>query len=135
MPPILVRHASAGDRAAWEGDDRARPLDERGREQARDLVSRLAPFHVDAIYSSPAVRCIETVEPLASARGLQLLVRDELGEDRQWDDGGPLLRELAERDVVVCGHGGLEHALDDPPKWRKGAAFVLDNSLRIVAEV
>jgi len=136
VPPILVRHAKAGDRTAWAGDDRKRPLDERGRNQAEELVSRLAPFRVDAIFSSPAVRCIETVEPLASARGLPVVVRDELGEERQWEDGGPLLDELADQDVVVCGHGGLEHAaLREPRNWRKGAAFVLDEKLRIVAEV
>jgi 8-oxo-dGTP diphosphatase len=136
MPPILVRHASAGDREAWDGDDRERPLDERGQGQARELVSRLAPFAVDAIYASPALRCRETVEPLAAARGLQVVVREELGEDRQWDDGGSLLHELAPLDVVVCGHGGLEQAaLHDPPKWRKGAAFVLDEKLRIVEKI
>jgi len=135
MPPILVRHASAGDRAAWEGDDLQRPLDERGRGQAEELVARLAPFRVDTIYSSPALRCIETVEPLASALGLPVVVRDELAEEHQWEDGGPLLEELAGRDAVVCGHGGLEQALRTPRKWRKGAAFVLDDRLRIVAEV
>lgn len=135
MPLILVRHASAGDRSAWEGDDRERPLDERGRGQARELVSRLAAFPVSAIYASPAVRCIETVEPLATARKLRVVVSDELGEERQSDDGGHLLRELAEQNVVVCGHGGLEHTLPKPRKWRKGAAFILDENLRIVDEV
>ena len=134
MPPILVRHASAGDRELWAGTDRERPLDDRGREQARTLVSRLAPFRIDAIYSSPAARCVETVEPLASERGLAVVEREELGEERQWHDGAELLRELAEQDVVVCGHGGLEQALRTPRKWRKGAAFVLDEKLRITGE-
>ncbi|HEY1514101.1 MAG TPA: phosphoglycerate mutase family protein [Gaiellaceae bacterium] len=135
MPPILVRHASAGDREAWPGDDMQRPLDERGRVQARGLVARLEEFQIGAIYSSPAVRCLETVEPLAAARGLVVVVRAELGESRQWEDGGTLLKQLAEADAVVCGHGGLEQALRKPRKWRKGAAFVLDQKLRIVAEV
>ena len=34
MPLLLVRHAWAGDRNKWEGDDRVRPLDERGRSDA-----------------------------------------------------------------------------------------------------
>jgi len=135
MPPILVRHASAGDRTVWDADDLLRPLDERGRAQAEELVSRLTRFRVDTIYSSPAARCIETVEPLASSLGLPVVVRDELAEEHQWEDGGSLLEELAGRDVVVCGHGGLEQALRKPRKWRKGAAFVLDEQLRIVAEV
>jgi broad specificity phosphatase PhoE len=135
MPPVLVRHASAGDRHAWAGDDTLRPLDERGRAQARELVSRLAVFRIDAIYSSPAVRCVETVEPLAAERGLSVVVREELGEERQWEDGGLLLGELAADDVVVCGHGGLEQSLRTPRKWRKGAAFVLDDKLQIVDEL
>jgi 8-oxo-dGTP diphosphatase len=135
VPVLLVRHASAGDRQAWEGDDRERPLDERGRGQADELVLRLAPFSIDAIYSSPAVRCVETIEPLAAARGLDVIERDELAEERKSDEGAELLRRLAGQDVVICGHGGLEHALPERRTWRKGAAFVLDKRLRIVAEV
>jgi 8-oxo-(d)GTP phosphatase len=135
VPLILVRHGSAGDRSDWEGDDRERPLDDRGQGQAHELVLRLAPFPVDAIYSSPARRCVETVEPLAGAHGLAVIECGELGEERQSAEGGRLLRSLAAKNVVVCGHGGLEQALHDPRKWRKGAAFVLDERLRIVAEV
>lgn len=132
---ILVRHASAGDRDEWAGDDGERPLDERGERQARELVERLAECPVDEILTSPAVRCVQTVQQLAAARGLEAVVRDELSEQRQSTDGADLVRELAGRDVVVCGHGGLEHVLVDPPKWRKGAAFVVDADLRIVREV
>jgi 8-oxo-dGTP diphosphatase len=132
---VIVRHGSAGDRAEWDGDDRDRPLDDRGRGQAQELVLRLAPFPIDAIYSSPARRCVETVEPLAGAHGLGVIECGELGEGRQSEEGGPLLQTLAAQDVVVCGHGGLELALRNPRKWRKGAAFVLDERLRIVAEV
>jgi 8-oxo-(d)GTP phosphatase len=135
MPLILVRHARAGDRRKWEGDDRERPLDDRGAEQARELVERLAGFRIDEIHTSPAVRCIQTVAPLAEARSLALAVREELSEELQSVAGAALLHALAGRDAVVCGHGGLEHALPEPRKWRKGAAFVLDEGLRIVAEV
>jgi 8-oxo-dGTP diphosphatase len=134
VPPILVRHASAGDRRAWEGDDRERPLDKRGRRQALELVERLAPYRIDAIYTSPYLRCIQTVQPLAAARDLPVVTLEELGEERQDEAGGSLLRELAAKDVVVCGHGGLEQALPEPRKWRKGAAFVFDEKLRIVEE-
>ena len=68
MPLLLVRHGSAGDRGAWEGDDRQRPLDKRGRRDAKDLVERLAPFKIEAILTSPYRRCLETVGPLARAR-------------------------------------------------------------------
>ncbi|HTR33606.1 MAG TPA: phosphoglycerate mutase family protein [Gaiellaceae bacterium] len=129
---ILVRHASAGDSRTWAGDDRLRPLDEKGRRQADELVGLLAAFPVEEILTSPAVRCVETVTPLADARGLDVVVRAELGEGLMWDAGHALVHALAGRDVVVCGHGGLEAALEDPPKWHKGEVFVVDVALRVV---
>ena len=53
MPLLLVRHASAGDRTTWEGDDRERPLDDRGRRDAEELVEQLGSFDVQAILTSP----------------------------------------------------------------------------------
>ena len=136
MPLLLVRHAWAGKRSEWEGkDDRKRPLDARGEQQAQELIERLAAYAIREIHTSPYTRCVQTVEPLAAARGLEPILRDELGEERQWRDGAALVGELAGRDVVICGHGGLEAALVDPPKWRKGAAFVVDEDLKVVAEV
>ena len=132
MPLLLVRHAWAGDRADWELDDRLRPLDERGRRQAEVLVSQLATYPLTAIYSSPAARCTQTVEPIARARSLPILEREELSEEQQQAEGEPLVRRLAEGDVLICGHGGLQYCLDDPPKWRKGATFVVSADLRIV---
>jgi 8-oxo-dGTP diphosphatase len=132
---ILVRHASAGDAAEWEGPDRERPLDEKGERQARRLVELLAAFPVTAIHTSPATRCVETVRPLAEARGVELVLCDELGEERYWSDGPPIVRELAAGDAVVCGHGGLEESLVDAPKLHKGEAFVVDATLRIVEKI
>ncbi|MCW2966202.1 MAG: hypothetical protein JWO17_3454 [Actinomycetia bacterium] len=132
MPLLLVRHASAGDRDAWEGDDRERPLDERGRKQAEDLVERLELYPIEAILSSPARRCVETVEPLARSRGLEIEHRPELSEERQGAEGVALVRSLAGRDVVVCGHGGLEHALPDAPEWKKGAVLVVGQALQVL---
>jgi 8-oxo-(d)GTP phosphatase len=132
LPLLLVRHASAGDRAAWEGDDRDRPLDKRGRRDADDLVARLAHFEFDSILTSPYRRCLDTVHPLARARKLEVDVREELGEERQWEDGTELVRSLAGRDVVVCGHGGLDAVVPVAPKWKKGAVFVLGPSLELL---
>jgi 8-oxo-dGTP diphosphatase len=129
MPLLLVRHASAGDRAQWVGDDRKRPLDKRGRKRADKLVAQLAPYPVQAILSSPARRCVETVEPLARARGLGIELRPELTEELQATEGVGLVRSLVGRDVVVCGHGGLERALPDPPSFKKGAVIVVGPGL------
>ena len=132
MPLLLIRHAWAGDRTAWVGDDRERPLDERGRSDASALVELLAPFELEAILTSPARRCVETVGPLAAARNLELDVRDELSEEQQWAEGSALVRSLAGRDVAVCGHGGLDSVVTAAPKWKKGAVFVLGPELELV---
>jgi len=132
MPLLLVRHASAGDRAKWVGDDRKRPLDKRGRKRSQELVDELGTYPVEAILSSPARRCVETVEPLARERGLEIELREQLGEELQATDGVALVRSLAGRDVAVCGHGGLEHALPDPPVFKKGAVLVVGPGLELL---
>jgi 8-oxo-dGTP diphosphatase len=133
VPLLLVRHASAGSRLAWDGDDRERPLDPRGVTQSRHLVALLKQFEVDAIYTSPYRRCTQTVEPLAAARLLGVDSREQLGEEEQSEAGAELVRSLARSNVVVCGHGGLEAAVvRQPPKWRKGDSLVLDRDLQVV---
>ncbi len=70
VPLILVRHASAGHKADWPGDDGSRPLDVQGAADARALARLLACFAPTArVISSPALRCIETVRPFAVAFG------------------------------------------------------------------
>ena len=132
MPLLVVRHASAGDRTKWVGDDRKRPLDKRGRKRADELVAQLAPYPVEAILSSPALRCVETVEPLARARGLEIELREQLSEELQATEGVTLVRSLVGRDVVVCGHGGLQYALPSPPVFKKGAVLVVGPGLELL---
>ncbi len=129
---FLIRHGSAGDRALWEGDDRERPLEEKGLRQAAALVDLLAPYEVARILSSPAVRCVQTVEPLAHARGLEIEAREELSEERQRSEGAELVRSLAGTGAVLCGHGGLEQVLQEPPRWKKGAVFVVSEGLEVI---
>ena len=70
MPLILVRHASAGHKGDWPGDDESRPLDAQGAADAQALASLLACFAPTArVISSPALRCIETVRPFAAFGG------------------------------------------------------------------
>ena len=71
--PYLVRHAHAGDKRAWLGPDAVRPLSTPGRREAHGLLTRLRDHPITRILSSPAVRCLQTVEPLARRRGLATL--------------------------------------------------------------
>jgi phosphohistidine phosphatase SixA len=135
MSLLLIRHASAGERDEWVGDDRRRPIDKRGRKQARRLVDLLAPYPVERIVSSPADRCVQTVEPLADARGLTIEVREGLWEDEQDTEGVDLVRSLAASDVAVSCHGGISEALIGEGQ-KKGEAIVLElqNDRVVVAE-
>jgi 8-oxo-dGTP diphosphatase len=66
VPLILIRHASAGSKSAWRKDDLSRPLDSRGKKDARTLASLLRCFGVSRVVSSPAKRCTATVSPFAA---------------------------------------------------------------------
>jgi phosphohistidine phosphatase SixA len=108
---LVVRHADAVSRHGWRPDDRLRPLTEKGFSQARALVDLLADHRIDVIVSSPAVRCVQTVEPLADALGLTVI------EDNALWEGMPLapVRRLAgDLDhAVLCLHGDLIPELID----------------------
>src|SRR5436190_23520672 len=63
---LLIRHASAKDREKWSQEDQLRPLTPAGHRQAQAIAEELAQVKIKQIRSSPAVRCVQTVEPLAS---------------------------------------------------------------------
>lgn len=127
VPQIVVRHASAGDRKDWKGDDRERPLDEKGTLQAEKLVEVLEPYRVDRIVSSPFRRCLETVEPLARARGLEIERSEDLADGAGSARAKALLESLSGSAAVTCGHGEEIESLFG--KTKKGAAWVLDPTL------
>jgi 8-oxo-dGTP diphosphatase len=121
----LVRHARAGHRETWEGaDDRLRPLDERGLKQAEALVAPLAGRDFSRILSSPYVRCMQSVEPLAAARGLQVEAVEALAEGAGETAALELFRSL-EAPVVASVHGDLAFDLLGEA-LKKGATAVID---------
>jgi 8-oxo-(d)GTP phosphatase len=117
----------AGDSSAWLGDDRERPVDEQGRREAQALVDALADEQLDRIVSSPHARCVQTVEPLAKARGLEIELDDRLGAHRL-DDVPAVLEELKGEHAAVCTHGDLPWL--ENRKFKKGAFWVLDDDLK-----
>jgi 8-oxo-dGTP diphosphatase len=105
----VLRHAHAGTRLETT-DDHLRRLSVAGQCQAQVLAAWLGPVAVGDILSSPYVRCIETLEPLAAGRGCPVLLTDALAEGAEI---GPLLR-LVERLLsgsVLCTHGDILHRL------------------------
>lgn len=131
---LVIRHASAGDRSEWEGDDPLRPLDAQGLSQASGLAELVDGYEIGRILSSPAVRCVQTVEPLAQARGLEIEVRDELVEERQGQEGAQLARSLLGEDVALCVHGGLSEAAFGESQ-KKAEVLVVDERGRVVERI
>jgi phosphohistidine phosphatase SixA len=103
-----------------------RPVDKRGRKQSDALVDALAGFAVDRIVSSPYLRCIQTVEPLADARGLDIELDEALGADRL-DDVPLVLERVQGENAVVCTHGELPWLGER--KFKKGSTWVLNGDL------
>jgi phosphohistidine phosphatase SixA len=123
---LLVRHADAGERRIWSGDDTKRPLDERGRHQAEALIGQLEGRQVTRILSSPYLRCTQTVEPLALERRLPVEHRQELAEGASRADVLALMGELAQDDsAVLCTHGDVVELLLGRES-EKGSTWVLE---------
>jgi 8-oxo-dGTP diphosphatase len=106
MTLLLVRHARAGKRKTWAGDDRRRPLDERGRRQAAALPHALSAYPLERLVSSGYERCTQTLDALASTRGLEIETAPELEEGASREDTLTLLAELADR-AAVSTHGDV----------------------------
>jgi 8-oxo-dGTP pyrophosphatase MutT (NUDIX family) len=134
---VLVRHAKAGKRTQWRGDDRLRPLDENGAKQAGALVQLLSLFSPTRVYSADRTRCVQTVEPLATALNLTVHLEPAFSDDR-YEDGphgtqSTLLALAKPGEVsVVCSQGLTIPSLVEqvapvvrPSETRKGAWWVL----------
>ena len=106
----VVRHADAGDRTTWKGDDALRPLSDKGRWQAGVLPGLLGIQTSIVVLSSPAVRCVETVEPLAAAVGSAVVTESAAAEGMGAAGLRRLITESA-ADLVVCSHGDVIGAL------------------------
>jgi broad specificity phosphatase PhoE len=105
----VVRHAHAGHRSSWSGDDRLRPLSKKGRRQAKALATELADADLVRLLSSPSVRCVETLEPLAEKVGFPVEDDRRLAEGSDCDDVLGLVEELrrAGGNAAICSHGDV----------------------------
>jgi broad specificity phosphatase PhoE len=142
---LLIRHAKAADRETWTGDDRDRPLVERGRRQAERLARALGGVPLGVVAASPWLRCTQTAEPLATAAGLAVHADPRLGYDAA-DLAGWVAEWVAEaveaahgRGLAAVGHADLipeflhdAGLLSGWPSFRTGSLFrvpILDGGL------
>ena len=131
----LVRHADAGKRGG--GTDCSRQLSSVGREQADNLVEQLAGFSPARILSSPYLRCRQSVEPLAAARGLPVEDEEALAEGHAAAEVFDLMRAMAPAGAAFCSHGDeiglvldqlVNGGLIEPDEMRfpKGSTWLLE---------
>jgi phosphohistidine phosphatase len=109
MDLYLIRHADAGDRRQWDGDDAERPLTELGRNQSRALGAAFQArgIALDAILTSPLTRTVQTAgefhEALASGpepTACDLLAPDALRRRKLTKH----LAGLGAKSVALVGH-------------------------------
>lgn len=138
----VVRHACAGHKEDWSGDDDDRPLDPAGVQQAEALAEILAAEAPRRLLASPTTRCLDTLAPLGAALGLEVQVDPALRDA----SGAGLVRLLSGEGydgAAVCTHGevmeptlavlraeGLDVAegVADDDLLLKGAAWRLDRT-------
>jgi len=110
VPIILLRHASAGSKRTWHGDDLARPLDPGGAADAERLAPLLACFGSCRVISSPATRCVATVTPYVALAGTTAETDAGLTAGPESGPGVNLLKlagRIVDQDqpTLICAHG------------------------------
>jgi 8-oxo-(d)GTP phosphatase len=139
---MLIRHGHAGERKKWDGDDALRPVDALGRQQAAGLAEVLAPFAPEQLYAATPLRCKQTLEPLAEATGLPIVIDSAFAEPADPDDAPAKAKVAAARLVelrateraAICSQGKVIPPMlaalagvDDPAPYKtpKGGGWIL----------
>jgi 8-oxo-dGTP pyrophosphatase MutT (NUDIX family)/phosphohistidine phosphatase SixA len=147
LPPItaittLVRHADAGERKKWSGNDALRPIDPIGHQQAAGLAVVLALFEPERLFAAPPLRCRQTLQPLAEALGLPIVTDPAFAEPSEAEDAFAKAKVAATRvaelrdggTAAICSQGKLippllamlEGTVETAPyKTPKGGGWVL----------
>lgn len=137
-PVYLIRHAKAKSRLKWTHPDHLRPLTKAGFAQAEALSALYEGQPFARLFSSPYLRCVQTIEPLAESRGLTLETADELSEGAPIGAALELLLSLAAQGpAAVCTHAdvmmdSIEELiasgvpLDGPLEFEKAATWILE---------
>ena len=147
LPPItavtaMVRHAHAGERKKWAGNDALRPIDPQGQAEADGLAVVLAQFSPERLFAATPLRCRQTLQPLADRLGLPIVTDSAFAEPADPDDLPAKAKiaavRLAEvRDgatAAICSQGKVMPPLlallrheDDPAPYKtpKGGGWLL----------
>jgi broad specificity phosphatase PhoE/8-oxo-dGTP pyrophosphatase MutT (NUDIX family) len=113
----LLRHATAGERAKWQGHDENRSLTKKGWRQSEAIAASLAEAGIERILSSPYERCVQTVKPLAKVVGAPIETTPLLAEEPDLDATYALVDGLVGANAVISSHGDVIPALVNRMMW------------------
>ncbi len=138
---LIVRHATAGRKSRYKGDDTNRPLDKHGRAQAESLVGLLLAFGVTDIHAADRSRCRQTVEPLAEELSADITDEPALTEEAAAENRKRVRQRVQEIAAatdtpVICTQGKVipdllewwcerDGVKPDKSRNRKGSVWVL----------
>ena len=147
LPPItaltpLVRHGHAGERKKWAGNDALRPIDAQGQQEAEGLAEVLPLFEPARLIAAPALRCRQTLAPLAESLGLPIVSDSAFAEPSTPDELPDKVKAAATRlaelrdgpTAAICSQGKLLPGLlatltgtdaPEPYKTPKGGGWIL----------
>jgi phosphohistidine phosphatase SixA len=101
---VLLRHADAGIRGESAEPDAWRALSPLGWRQATAVIGRLDGLSVVRVFASPALRCRQTVVPLARSLSADVEPRAELAIDADPGRLMAFLRSAETESAVLCTH-------------------------------
>lgn len=138
MTIYLVRHAKAGKRSEWHDEDSLRPLSTTGIKQAKLLAEELKDFKIACLISSPATRCVQTLQPLGKILKLEVQTDKRLFEHGDIADMLAIAEEV-EDSAVLSSHGDMIPELiktlerrgmkiKSKPDWRKASVWVVERT-------
>jgi probable phosphoglycerate mutase len=106
---ILVRHGETdwNRELRIQGGSSDTPLNEKGRRQAEDLALRLNRDRIQAVYSSPLKRALETAEAIARYHQLGVVVEPLLREIEAGTLEGVTAGELGKRFSELLTQDGV----------------------------
>ena len=117
----FVRHAQPEH--AWE-DDRTRPLTGEGKKDSNIVFEFLKDKHIDAFYSSPYKRSMDTIADSADFFGKDIITDEDLREREKGENGN--------------NHGMFRKRWDDHNYHEEGGesiAMVQKRNIRVLTEI
>jgi len=112
---FVLRHAKS-ESGVFE--NALRPLSEEGQHISRLFVPILSSMNISAIYSSPFLRAVSTVQPFSLNSGIPIQINEALREGTK-DDTLQMMQERISglvhnliklhqgQSILLCTHGGI----------------------------